>query len=104
MNIAYRMGRGIKAGRVWTNCYHLYPAPPPAVTAIRHRPGNASNDARSLPANQNLLVLTAPRPWGSSKDCLASPSPTGKGLKVGFNRWRLVMTTVPAWRPMPPWI
>lgn len=23
---AYRMGRGIKAGRVWINCYHLYPA------------------------------------------------------------------------------
>lgn len=22
----YRMGRGIQAGRVWTNCYHLYPA------------------------------------------------------------------------------
>jgi aldehyde dehydrogenase len=26
MNTAYRMGRGIRAGRVWTNCYHLYPA------------------------------------------------------------------------------
>jgi aldehyde dehydrogenase len=26
LNTAYRMGRGIKAGRVWTNCYHLYPA------------------------------------------------------------------------------
>jgi aldehyde dehydrogenase len=26
MNVAYRMGRGIKAGRVWTNCYHAYPA------------------------------------------------------------------------------
>ncbi len=26
MNLAYRMGRGIQAGRVWTNCYHLYPA------------------------------------------------------------------------------
>ncbi|MFI8738689.1 aldehyde dehydrogenase family protein [Ectopseudomonas toyotomiensis] len=26
MNVAYRMGRAIKAGRVWTNCYHLYPA------------------------------------------------------------------------------
>jgi aldehyde dehydrogenase len=25
-NTAYRMGRGIKAGRVWVNCYHLYPA------------------------------------------------------------------------------
>jgi len=23
---AYRMGRAIEAGRVWTNCYHLYPA------------------------------------------------------------------------------
>jgi len=23
---AYRMGRGIQAGRVWTNCYHAYPA------------------------------------------------------------------------------
>jgi aldehyde dehydrogenase len=26
INTAYRFGRGIKAGRVWTNCYHAYPA------------------------------------------------------------------------------
>ena len=25
-NTAYRLGRAIKAGRVWTNCYHQYPA------------------------------------------------------------------------------
>jgi aldehyde dehydrogenase len=25
-NRAFRMGRAIKAGRVWTNCYHQYPA------------------------------------------------------------------------------
>lgn len=25
-NTAYRMGRGIEAGRVWVNCYHQYPA------------------------------------------------------------------------------
>jgi aldehyde dehydrogenase len=25
-NTCYRMGRGIKAGRVWTNCFHAYPA------------------------------------------------------------------------------
>ena len=25
-NTAYRLGRGIQAGRVWTNCYHAYPA------------------------------------------------------------------------------
>ncbi len=24
--VAYRVGREIQAGRVWTNCYHLYPA------------------------------------------------------------------------------
>jgi aldehyde dehydrogenase len=26
INRAYRVGRGIQAGRVWTNCYHHYPA------------------------------------------------------------------------------
>ena len=26
INRAYDFGRGLKAGRVWTNCYHLYPA------------------------------------------------------------------------------
>jgi len=25
-NVAYRAGRAIQAGRVWTNCYHAYPA------------------------------------------------------------------------------
>ena len=26
VNRCYRFGRAIKAGRVWTNCYHAYPA------------------------------------------------------------------------------
>src|SRR5699024_4599746 len=26
INKAYRFGRNIQAGRVWTNCYHQYPA------------------------------------------------------------------------------
>ncbi|KGX83284.1 aldehyde dehydrogenase [Pontibacillus marinus] len=26
VNTAYHFGRGIEAGRVWTNCYHAYPA------------------------------------------------------------------------------
>ena len=26
MNTAYRFGRNIQSGRVWTNCYHAYPA------------------------------------------------------------------------------
>jgi aldehyde dehydrogenase len=28
-NRAYRAGRAIQAGRVWTNCYHMYPAGAP---------------------------------------------------------------------------
>ena len=28
-NVAYRMSRGIEAGRVWVNCYHSYPAHAP---------------------------------------------------------------------------
>ncbi|MFD8632309.1 aldehyde dehydrogenase family protein, partial [Streptomyces sp. NPDC059656] len=28
INTAYRAGRAIQAGRVWTNCYHAYPAQP----------------------------------------------------------------------------
>lgn len=52
MNLAYRMGRGIQAGRVWTNCYHLYPAHAAfggyknQVWVVKH-----TNDVRSLPAN-----------------------------------------------------
>jgi aldehyde dehydrogenase len=26
VNNLYRVGRAIQAGRVWTNCYHVYPA------------------------------------------------------------------------------
>ena len=26
VNNTYRVGRAIQAGRVWTNCYHVYPA------------------------------------------------------------------------------
>jgi aldehyde dehydrogenase len=26
INTAYRAARGVQAGRVWVNCYHMYPA------------------------------------------------------------------------------
>ena len=45
-NVAYRMGRAIKAGRVWTNCYHL-----PGACRIRwlqgigYRSRDAQDDA-----------------------------------------------------------
>ena len=52
-NVAYRMGRAIKAGRVWTNCYHAYPAHA-ALAATRNRASAAKpqDDAGPLPADQ----------------------------------------------------
>jgi aldehyde dehydrogenase len=50
---AFRMGRAIKAGRVWTNCYHHYPAT--RRSAATKRPGWAReppDDARSLLADE----------------------------------------------------
>ncbi|WP_280501967.1 aldehyde dehydrogenase family protein, partial [Nocardia farcinica] len=39
MNTAYRLGRAIKAGRVWTNCYHAYPAHAPIGGEQKGRDG-----------------------------------------------------------------
>ena len=53
-NRCYRFGRGIQAGRVWTNCYHAYPGPCRVrrLQAVRHRPRDPQDDARPLPADQ----------------------------------------------------
>ncbi len=53
-NRAYRFGRAIQAGRVWTNCYHAYPAH--AAFGGYKQSGigreNAQDDARPLSADQ----------------------------------------------------
>ncbi len=50
---SYRAGRAIQSGRVWTNCYHIYPAH--AAFGGYKKSGigreNSQNDARSLPTN-----------------------------------------------------
>ena len=51
---AYRAGRAIQAGRVWTNCYHVYPAHA-AFGGYKHSgigPRGAPDDARPPPADQ----------------------------------------------------
>ena len=53
-NTAYRAGREIQAGRVWTNCYHAVPRPRGVrrLQVLRHRPGEPQDDAGPLPADQ----------------------------------------------------
>jgi len=66
MNTAYRMGRAIQAGRVWTNCYHLYPAHA-AFGGYKQSGIGRENHKMMLDHYQqtkNLLVSYDPKPMG----------------------------------------
>ena len=43
-NTAYRAGRDIKAGRVWVNCYHVYPRT--RRSAATNSPASAAKTTR----------------------------------------------------------
>jgi len=65
-NRAFRMGRGIQAGRVWTNCYHHYPAHA-AFGGYKQSGIGRENHKMMLDHYQqtkNLLVSYAEKPLG----------------------------------------
>ena len=65
-NRAYRFGRGIEAGRVWTNCYHAYPAHA-AFGGYKQSGIGRENHKAMLDHYQqtkNLLVSYSPRKLG----------------------------------------
>ncbi|PZO75021.1 MAG: aldehyde dehydrogenase [Sphingomonas hengshuiensis] len=63
---AYRMGRGIQAGRVWTNCYHAYPAH--AAFGGYKQSGIGRENHRMMldhyQQTKNLLVSYSPKKLG----------------------------------------
>ncbi|MGD0105054.1 MAG: aldehyde dehydrogenase family protein [Rhodopila sp.] len=63
---AYRFGRAIKAGRVWTNCYHLYPAH--AAFGGYKQSGIGRENHRSMldhyQQTKNMLVSYSPKAMG----------------------------------------
>jgi aldehyde dehydrogenase len=65
-NRAYRAGRAIKAGRVWTNCYHLYPAH--AAFGGYKQSGIGRENHRMMldhyQQTKNLLVSYSPKAMG----------------------------------------
>jgi aldehyde dehydrogenase len=65
-NTCYRMGRGIKAGRVWTNCYHAYPAH--AAFGGYKQSGIGRENHRMMldhyQQTKNLLVSYSPKKLG----------------------------------------
>ncbi|WP_207630331.1 aldehyde dehydrogenase [Paracoccus xiamenensis] len=65
-NTCYRAGRAIKAGRVWTNCYHAYPAHA-AFGGYKQSGIGRENHKMMLDHYQqtkNLLVSYAPKKLG----------------------------------------
>lgn len=66
INTAYRFGRGIQAGRVWTNCYHQYPAHA-AFGGYKNSGIGRENHKMMLDHYQqtkNLLVSYSPKKLG----------------------------------------
>ena len=66
MHAAYNLGRSIQAGRVWTNCYHLYPAHA-AFGGYKQSGIGRENHTMMLEHYQqtkNLLVSYSPRKLG----------------------------------------
>jgi aldehyde dehydrogenase len=66
MHVAYHLGRAIQAGRVWTNCYHLYPAHA-AFGGYKQSGIGRENHKMMLEHYQqtkNLLVSYSPRKLG----------------------------------------
>ncbi|MEO0814356.1 MAG: aldehyde dehydrogenase, partial [Myxococcota bacterium] len=65
-NTAFRAGRAIKAGRVWTNCYHLYPAH--AAFGGYKQSGIGRETHKMMlehyQQTKNLLVSYDPKPMG----------------------------------------
>ena len=65
-SVAYRAGREIQAGRVWTNCYHLYPAHA-AFGGYKQSGIGRANHKMMLDHYQqtkNLLVSYSPKALG----------------------------------------
>jgi aldehyde dehydrogenase len=66
MNTAYRAGRAIQAGRVWTNCYHAYPAH--AAFGGYKQSGIGRENHRMMlehyQQTKNLLVSYSPKKLG----------------------------------------
>lgn len=66
MHLAYRAGRAIQAGRVWTNCYHVYPAH--AAFGGYKKSGIGRENHKMMLAHyqhtKNLLVSYSTKPAG----------------------------------------
>jgi aldehyde dehydrogenase len=65
-NTAFRAGRAIEAGRVWTNCYHLYPA---HAAFGGYKSSGIGRETHKMMLDhyqqtKNLLVSYDPKPMG----------------------------------------
>jgi aldehyde dehydrogenase len=82
---AYRMGRAIQAGRVWTNCYHAYPAHAAFGGYKESGIGRETHKAMldHYQQTKNLLVSYSPKALGLLLTVLRSCRPAGPAPWAG---------------------
>ena len=76
MNRAFKFGRGIQAGRVWTNCYHLYPA---------HAAFGGYK--QSGVGRENHKMMLDHLPADQKRACQLQPQRSGVLLTYGRTEW-----------------
>ncbi|AXU21127.1 aldehyde dehydrogenase (plasmid) [Novosphingobium sp. THN1] len=84
---AYRFGRGIQAGRVWTNCYHAYPA---HAAFGGYKQSGIGRETHKMMLDhyqqtKNLLVSYSPRSSASSESG-GNDTRTNAGVIAGGRR------------------
>ena len=77
------MGRAIKAGRVWTNCYHLYPA---HAAFGGYKVSGVGRETHKMMLDHYTQTkccssATAPSRWGSSDRLTARPRVRARGRR-----------------------
>ena len=87
INRAYRFGRGLQAGRVWTNCYHLYPAH--AAFGGYKKSGIGRETHKMMldhyQQTKNVLVSYSPKALGFSLGVVKPPSPARRSSSSRVN-------------------
>ena len=88
------MGRGIKAGRVWSNCYHAYPAHAAFGGYKQSRIGRENHRMmlEHYQQTKNLLVSSSPKRLGFFQLDVAR---VGIGPRPFAGAWRRVLIAEP---------
>ena len=98
---AYHMGRAIQAGRVWTNCYHAYPAHAAFGGTKSGIAGNSQDGPGNYQQTKNLLVSYNPQAWDFLKLCAGVGDLALRAAADSPGAWPRLLAGL--WAAVSPW-